>query len=1476
MSHPSLPRDDRPSRRSPRKLKLEQIQQLEERKVLAPFVSASPTSVIATAFTTQTPTSNRYSSTIVEGVTNAAFPTAAPYTTVSELTTLSSAFGGDIVRIEAGPGGDFGKGIFAISRGAGSNTAAVNRPGVIYRVDTATGKSSVFFDLNTVIAQQEPGSTAAASVGASTGLVNWYDISFDMEGYFDGRPSMFVSVADRADPNKDAVYRIAPDGTFLGAFTYVTDGATALRLTINPTAVLVPPAEQQNFLRGLFVGTGTGATTSGLDPTYASNFLGKVPGTFSALFFDANQYRPGQSISNASLLPTGVSQSKMNLGPQVALISANALYASPVFSVFTDFGTPGPPNSGIPATVGFSGVQGSNGEFLINRGRIPATLSTAIDTYPYIGTAFRRFQDATFDKFGYFSQGISIAGTATAPTPAANNASSVFIFQNISPTITTTPLYAGNLFVSDLASGLAALGTIPGATGTITTAIVPIQSAQSFAVNSTVDTAGLQYTVGPGVGAADLGLSNLGGRIVRITPDGVVYNFAQNFNTSGALDSTAFSLSSLSITFSADGTTLYASDDDGIWQFKTASSLASSATGGIVGLNDLRTLGVPYDGQDAAIAVIDSGVDANNPNFRGRVATGTNIITNGAGNVDLSTSTGGTVGTGTGGAGAGGAGAGGAGGGAGTGGAGAGGGGAGTGGAGAGGAGGGTGGTQGANLLAPGPAGHGTLVAGVIAQFVPQVTILPVNIFNPFLTISQSSTGGGAGGGAGGTGGGGGAGGAGGSTSRTSNAVTTPQNLYDGLGYVAKRPFVKDPVRPLNQARIIATTMGFGTVQTFDTEMTAYKKYPQIVAALKNQLKKYRSLGIAPIAAAGQFGAPAGASSNTTGGTAGTGTAGTAGTTGSLNATNNSLNPSIGDMNGMSLPAVLNEVISVGGTIPYPYLAGVNSTPNDPESGVLPSTLGPVLLYGNTGALQTTLSGAVASLTNGNTTIYSDKLIAASNRSITTDYVAPAVDVPTFARTSVTSTTSASLTSTNLLLNTVQEGGTSLSAGVATGSYALVQSALSYWDIIRTSDSTVDGYLTTPVGVNQLNFGKKAITNLSAYNNPDGINAILSWTAVPVADANDSTSAGFTYTLFGGLQPRSYARVDVGNAIAAIETKVALDYLIPRGYLEIMDSNKDTLLSAQEVQDFVDTAAKKGMAEAGAMARQLGGNSRSAIGVVNLTSPLYSSPTTPDQPDQPDVLQRRFNFLEYAAHGSLQGVVPISELKNLDHNIMPIPDSAVIVDRQRASANGFLVNPDVKRNFTDLQHTSPKYAWVSKNQVARYKNISPDRFGVNRGQSTLTSSPLFALYDGANRPQTPAARVAAAKVVATTNVTNIQTASVLKVDAPVVKTTVPTADATPTAILAGLTATAQQQMTTKLSAPTPIPGAAAPAGTLAPTSTETPAIPVATTPPAATPTPVATDTTLAETAATKKKAALVAKAPAKKQSFLEKAFGIKI
>ena len=82
-----------------------------------------------------------------------------------------------------------------------------------------------------------------------------------------------------------------------------------------------------------------------------------------------------------------------------------------------------------------------------------------------------------------------------------------------------------------------------------------------------------------------------------------------------------------------------------------------------------------------------------------------------------------------------------------------------------------------------------------------------------------------------------------------------------------------------------------------------------------------------------------------------------------------------------------------------------------------------------------------------------------------------------------------------------------MSAAIVTGAYALVASALDYWiNLSHANGVTSDAYLTQPVGVNTLNFGKHAFKDLSAYNNPDGINGILAYTAVPAFDVNNVDS----------------------------------------------------------------------------------------------------------------------------------------------------------------------------------------------------------------------------------------------------------------------------------------------------------------------------------------------------------------------------------
>jgi hypothetical protein len=1157
MSHASRPPARGPAPRPKRQLQIEAVQPLEERQLLAPVLSTTARTATFTAATTPT---NPFLGTVTINQGAVAATSAAAFTSVAQLTPISS-FGGDIVRIEAGPGGDFGKGVYAVSRGAGGNTGAVNRPGVVYRVDPATGKASVFFDLNTVISRVTPGGTAANSLGAETGLVNWYDIAFDPEGYFDGKTSMFLSSVDRTDPNKNIIYRIGPDGSFLGAYVTFTDGFGAGAFTRSPSSILVPPPEQQSFLRGLVMGDGAG--TSG----------------FVGLFFDANAFRPGTNLGTANL-PAGVSPTGLFLGPQVGLASTSSTidYSSQAYSAFTDFGTPAGP--GIAAQPGLSGVQGLSGDVLINGGQnfvfsFTDTKATSPDTAAAIITPFRRFQDVAYDAYGYFSYGTTVTVAGNTVTVGA-----------------IPPAYVGNLFVSDLATGLTVNVSPQAPLPTTPTVNVPIQGPGAVGVS--LDAAGNVVPITSGGNTT--GGSNIGGRIVRISPTGVVSNFAEGFNTSGNQGSQSFIDSSLSITFSADGTALYAADNDGIWQFKSTLSLAGSTTGSLVGLNDLRSLGVPYQGQDSAVAVLDTGIDALNPYFRGRVANGKNIFTNGPANDDP---------------------------------------------------------TAAQN-------GHGTLIAGVVAQFVPQATLTPVNIFTPNQVVDDTGT----------------------------IQATSSQAVYRGMQWITQNPFTKDPVRPNKADRIISTVMGFGTSSTFDTEGSAFRKYKQIVLSLKSQASRMRRLGIAPIAAAGQFGVPQGSTQ---------------------------VDATLGDQKGMSLPAVLNEVISVTGTYPFPYANAADASPDDPSPGVLPRPVAPVILVGNDTAAGTgaELLGNAGVVGVGDQLVYKDKLLVAANRGLTTDFAAPAVDIPTFRRTFVGDAS---------VYNVFQEAGTSLSAGVMTGSYAVVASAIDYWsDLAQTPDGvSADAYLNMPVGTRTLTFGTHGVLDLRLYANPDAINSILQWTAVPATDNPNTLDLVNPPALFGNENFRNFARVDVGNAIAAIEGAVALDYLFAKGGFDVIDGNKNGLITAEELQTFVDRAATIGLPEMGAMARFLGGTD---------TTSFTRTTAVGELPDQPDVLQRRFNFFDYASDGELNGVVSLEQYRVLAHKLLPAPDSFVINDRQRSSINGFLLDPKPYRNTSDLQHTLPKYAFVPASVARRFQNISPGKFHVGRGQLPATVTPFYTLFE---------------------------------------------------------------------------------------------------------------------------------------------------
>ena len=408
-----------------------------------------------------------------------------------------------------------------------------------------------------------------------------------------------------------------------------------------------------------------------------------------------------------------------------------------------------------------------------------------------------------------------------------------------------------------------------------------------------------------------------------------------------------------------------------------------------------------------------------------------------------------------------------------------------------------------------------------------------------------------------------------------------------------------------------------------------------------------------------------------------------------------------------------------------------------------------------------------------------------------------------------------------------------MSAAIVTGAYALTSSALNYWITLAESNGySADAYLNTPVGTDSLNFGKHAFKNLSAWNNPSGINAILAWTADPATDVNDGGSTSTPPTLQGGQYYRSYASINVANAVAAIEGYIAINYLFAHHDWQYIDTAHDGLITASELTAFTENSAAMGLPEAGAMAALLGGTATYSAVEPGLNNEIFN-----ENPDDPAAEQRRFNFFDYAADGQLNGSITMNEMRMLSRILLPAPDAYTITDRQRASANGWLLAPTAQRNFVALQHLMPTQMLVPPSKLAKYRNISPMKFEVDEDQPPGFSFPLYTLFGSTatTSTPTPTTTVVAASKTANINGVPITVDWLSNEPATPAPATQPLVTATPTP-----TPTATPTPT-----PTPTPSTLAPAGTVTPTPTATSAAATVT---ATSPTPTPTPTTVLGTA----------------------------
>ena len=153
------------------------------------------------------------------------------------------------------------------------------------------------------------------------------------------------------------------------------------------------------------------------------------------------------------------------------------------------------------------------------------------------------------------------------------------------------------------------------------------------------------------------------------------------------------------------------------------------------------------------------------------------------------------------------------------------------------------------------------------------------------------------------------------------------------------------------------------------------------------------------------------------------------------------------------------------------------------------------------------------------------------------------------------------------------------------------------------------------------------------------------------------------------------------------------------------------------------------------MASLLGGTSRPADFANYKTSNPYALDSTltvfGESPDQPDVLQRRFNFFDYAADGILNGSVTTTQYNFLAHVLLPTTTSFVINDRSAAAVLPYLLAPAAQRDYHDLLHLKPSFEFVPKSALVNYKNFSPAKFGVAKGLTPSANNfPVYTLYDG--------------------------------------------------------------------------------------------------------------------------------------------------
>jgi hypothetical protein len=576
--------------------------------------------------------------------------------------------------------------------------------------------------------------------------------------------------------------------------------------------------------------------------------------------------------------------------------------------------------------------------------------------------------------------------------------------------------------------------------------------------------------------------------------------------------------------------------------------------------------------------------------------------------------------------------------------------------------------------------GHGTAVAGIIHQIVPDAVLVPVNALS-FAPLVGSGI----------------------------------QELYNGIQYIRDNPVVDDPRTPaIDPVPIVAVNMslGFNSIN-YDSDRQAVEEDRSTATPLRfvfqDYLRANGGLGIVPIASAGNSG------------------------------------QDFNGMDGADIPAILNEVVEVVAAYPFgPQAVGADFP--DPRGGVPAPPI--------------TLGGTVRCVPEaGDSIIYPGKVTAFSSRSQVSDFAGAGTCVSTYGRSLFLSQipiapVAQGITMAPLLPNF---NGTSAAAPTVAGSFVYTYDVVAEWAAVAATGGVIDPvafpalaelhrYLLgdlqmadgrfVPQPNLSIRLGAGAIPNLAAYLNPDGVNSILQWTAIPREDVNIGAGPLFPtgtdddveqQRLLQSSRYRTYSHVNIATALSAIEGTVALRYFqahpAQRAALDAAGGpNSPGLITPTDIDCFV-TGESLGLDCAGtvtsnditarAMARLLGGTDRIAR-------------------------RNRFTFLDLVQNERQEGVIRVDQIDQLLSRLLPGPRDFVITNRHASADRRYALESNALRNYHDLLYLSPDSMIGRLDE--RQRGLSPAQITVgfeSPGSLTPLPYPVRDQFDWSDTPRAP-------------------------------------------------------------------------------------------------------------------------------------------